>query len=92
MDRIEGNGWINPEMVGYLRNGWINLKTVGFGFDSIQTVGYLLKNGWIKWESIDYRKWLDKSDWIKFLEFPIFIPLDRGGPEPIGHPRGTPKG
>ena len=50
MNRIEGNGWINPETVGYLRNGWINLKTVGFGFDSIQTVGYLLKNGWINWE------------------------------------------
>ena len=50
MNRIEGNGWINPETVGYLRNGWINLKTVGFGFDLIQMVGYLLKNGWINWE------------------------------------------
>ena len=50
MNWIKGNGWINPEMVGYLRNGWINLKTVGFGFDLIQMVGYLLKNGWINWE------------------------------------------
>ena len=26
MDRIEGNGWINAERVGYLQNGWINRK------------------------------------------------------------------
>ena len=37
---------------------------------------------------------MDKSEngWIKFWKFPIFRPLDRGGPEPIGHPSSTPKG
>ena len=38
-------------------------------------------NGWIN----------PKNGWIKFFEFPIFIPLDRGGPEPIG-PSGYPEG
>ena len=49
MNRITGNGWINPKWLDIYKNGWINRKRLDMGLNRSKQ----LDNGWIN------RKWLD---------------------------------